>query len=441
MKLGMISLGCAKNRIDTELFLGVANKYNIEIVEDIYDADIIVINTCGFINSSKKESIDTILEVYENKKKNVILVAMGCLVERYLDDLKKELPEVDIYFPIRDYNNIDQLFNKLTHQSSQYKFNYQDRVLTTSSTSAYLRIGDGCNNRCAYCAIPLIRGNYHSRPFDEIIDEAKLLVKKGIKEITLIAQDTTMYGTDFKTDKRRLNDLLHELAKIDGLVWIRTLYLYPDEITDEILEEFKTNPKVAKYFDIPLQHCEDHLLKKMNRRGNKELIYKHLNYIRNNIPDAIIRTTFITGFPGETEEDFNNLCEFIKDVKIERVGCFTYSDEEGTAAINYKNKINKKTAERRHRQLMEIQEPISLNFNKSLIGKHYNCIIDDYDFDNLAYIGRNYMYAPDDVDGKIYIYSPVELQIGSFVEVEIIEASTYDLTAKLININKNTNLY
>ena len=435
MKISLISLGCAKNRIDSELVLGVARKYNIEITPDIYDADVIFINTCGFIESSKKESIDTILEVYENKKKNVKIVAIGCLVERYYDDLIKALPEVDIYLPIRDYDNIDQLFMKLTSSNKSYKLSYLDRVITTSPYSAYLKIGDGCNNRCAYCAIPLIRGNYHSRNFDEIMAEAKLLADKEIKEITLIAQDTTVYGTDFKNDNRRLNDLLHEISLIENIKIIRVLYLYPDEITKEILNEIKNNPKVVKYFDIPIQHSSNRILKSMNRRGSKELIRQHISNIRKEIPSAIIRTTLITGFPGETDEDFNDLLSFVKEIKFERLGCFTYSDEDDTAAKSYPNKVNHRTAEKRHRLIMEAQTKIAEEFNKSLIGNHYNCIIDEYDEGNLAYIGRNYMYAPDDVDGKIYIYSPIELEIGSIVEVEIVNSTTYDLEAKLINPN------
>ena len=440
MKLGLISLGCAKNRIDSELFLGVAKQYNIELTSSIDEADIIVINTCGFIESAKQEAIDTILEVcdYENKK----IVVMGCLVERYQQSLEESIPEVDFYFPIRDYDNIDELFKKLTNSTESHKMDYTKRVVTTSNHSVYLRIAEGCDNKCAYCAIPLIRGKFKSRDFNSLIEETKVLVANGAKEITLIAQDTTRYGTDFKDkDPRRLEHLLKAISEINGVEWVRVLYLYPDEITKEILSEIKENNKVAKYFDIPIQHASNKMLKAMNRRGSKELIKEHINYIREFIPEAIIRTTLITGFPTEEESDFIELLELVKETKFERLGCFTFSNEEDTVSYDMYPKVNSRTAKRRYNSIMKEQEKISYEFNKSLIGKLYNCIIDDYDFEKFAYIGRNYMYAPDDVDGCIYIYSPIELEIGSIVCVEIIDASTYDLEAKLINIKKDGTLF
>ena len=440
MKLGLISLGCAKNRIDSELFLGVAKEYNLELTSSLDDADIIAINTCGFIESAKQEAIDTILEICDYKEKKIVV--MGCLVERYQESLEESIPEVDFYFPIRDYENIDSLFKKLTNSSSSYKMDYTKRVVTTSKHSVYLRIAEGCDNKCSYCAIPLIRGKFRSRDFDSLIEETKELVANGAKEITLIAQDTTRYGTDFKDkDPRRLEHLLRAISEIEGVDWVRVLYLYPDEITEEILLEIKENKKVAKYFDIPIQHASNRMLKAMNRRGSKELIKQHINYIRNYIPDAIIRTTLITGFPTEEESDFVELLELVKETKFERLGCFTFSNEEDTASYDMYPKVHSRTAKRRYNSIMKEQEQISLNFNKSLIGKKYNCIIDDYDFDKFAYIGRNYMYAPDDVDGCIYIYSPIELEIGSIVNVEIIDASAYDLEAKLINIKKDGTLF
>jgi ribosomal protein S12 methylthiotransferase len=440
MKLGLISLGCAKNRIDSELFLGVAKEYNLELTSSLDDADIIAINTCGFIESAKQEAIDTILEICDYKEKKIVV--MGCLVERYQESLEESIPEVDFYFPIRDYENIDDLFKKLTNSSSSYKMDYTKRVVTTSKHSVYLRIAEGCDNKCSYCAIPLIRGKFRSRDFDSLIEETKVLVANGAKEITLIAQDTTRYGTDFKDkDPRRLEHLLRAISEIEGVDWVRVLYLYPDEITEEILLEIKENKKVAKYFYIPIQHASNRMLKAMNRRGSKELIKQHINYIRNYIPDAIIRTTLITGFPTEEESDFVELLELVKETKFERLGCFTFSNEEDTASYDMYPKVHSRTAKRRYNSIMKEQEQISLNFNKSLIGKKYNCIIDDYDFDKFAYIGRNYMYAPDDVDGCIYIYSPIELEIGSIVNVEIIDASAYDLEAKLINIKKDGTLF
>ena len=440
MKLGLISLGCAKNRIDSELFLGVAKQYNVELTSSLDEADIIAINTCGFIESAKQEAIDTILEICDYQDKKIIV--MGCLVERYQQSLEESIPEVDFYFPIKDYNNIDELFKKLTSSTLSYKMDYTKRVVTTSKHSVYLRIAEGCDNKCAYCAIPLIRGKFRSRDFDSLIEETRVLVANGAKEITLIAQDTTRYGTDFKDkDPRRLEHLLRAISEIDNVEWVRVLYLYPDEITKEILLEIKNNKKVAKYFDIPIQHASNKMLFAMNRRGSKELIKEHIKFIRNFIPEAIIRTTLITGFPTEEETDFKELLELVKETKFERLGCFTFSNEEDTASYDMYPKIHAKTAKRRYNTIMKEQEKISLEFNQSLIGKKFNCIIDDYDFDKFAYIGRNYMFAPDDVDGCIYIYSPIELEIGSIVCVEIIDASSYDLDAKLVNIKKDDTLF
>ena len=429
MKLGMISLGCAKNLIDTELFLGVAKKYDLEITNNINDADIIVINTCGFIESAKKEAIDTILDATMiNKKKTVI--AMGCLVERYLNDLKESIPEVDFYFPIKDYDNIDNLFNKILNKKATHKMDYENRVLTTLPHSAYLRISEGCDNRCSYCAIPLIRGNFKSRPFDSLINEAKALIKKGVKEITLIGQDTTRYGTDLKENKY-LEDLLHEISLLDGVEIVRVLYLYPDEITDNVIMEIKNNPKVAKYFDIPIQHASNKMLKAMNRRGSKEFLSSLINNIRNNIPDAIIRTTLIVGFPGETDDDFNELYNFVKEAKFNRLGVFTYSDEEDTKGFDMYPKIEQDIMDERHDKIMELQSDLSLNLNKAQIGKSYKAIVDTYDYNKQAYVVRNYAYAPDDVDGCIYINSPYTSNIkpGDIIEIEIIDGNEYDLIA------------
>lgn len=433
MKLGMISLGCAKNLIDTELFLGVAKKYNLEITNNIKDADIIVINTCGFIESAKKEAIDTILDATMiNKKKTVI--AMGCLVERYLSDLKESIPEVDFYFPIKDYDHIDTLFQKILSSSDTYKMDYTNRILTTLPHTAYLRISEGCDNRCSYCAIPLIRGNFRSRSFDSLIEETKALIKQGVKEITLIGQDTTRYGTDLKEGKY-LEDLLHEISLLDGVEIVRVLYLYPDEITDNVIMEIKNNPKVAKYFDIPIQHASDKMLKAMNRRGNKDFLISLIKKIKNLIPDAIIRTTLIVGFPGEEDSDFDELYQFVSNMKFNRLGVFTYSDEEDTKGFDMEPKIEQETMDIRHKEIMELQSNISLDLNKSLIGNTYQAIVDYYDYQKNAYIVRNYAYAPDDVDGCIYINTPYNNNIksGDIIEIEITDANSYDLIATIKN--------
>ncbi len=427
MKLGMISLGCAKNLIDSELFLGVAKKYNLELTNNIKQADIIVINTCGFIESAKKEAIDTILDVTENKKGKTV-IAMGCLVERYLEDLKKSIPEVDIYFPIRDYDHIDKLFAKITHTSSSYKMDYQNRVVSTLPHSAYLRISEGCNNRCSYCAIPLIRGPFKSRNFDSLISEATTLAKKGVKEITLIGQDTTRYGTDL-TEGKTLPELLHAVSQIEGIQIVRVLYLYPDEITDDLIEEIATNDKVVHYFDIPIQHASDRILALMNRRGNKVFIQNLIKKIRNRIPDAIIRTTLIVGFPGETEEDFNELKDFVEEIQFNRLGVFSYSDEEDTKGFLMEPKVPQEIMDHRLDTIMRIQNHISKQINTSYISQTYQAIVDTYDEKRKAYIVRNYAYAPDDVDGNIYIYTKYlsSIRPGDIVDIQITKANNYDL--------------
>ena len=429
MKLGMISLGCAKNLIDSELFLGVAKKYNLEITNNLKNADIIVVNTCGFIHSAKQEAINTLLDVTENKK-NKIFIAMGCLVERYLEDLKTSLPEVDIYFPIKDYNSIDELFSKILKSDLSYKMDYENRVITTSPHTAYLRISEGCDNRCSYCAIPLIRGNFRSRSFNSLINEAKALVKKGVKEITLIGQDTTRYGTDLNEGKY-LNHLLNEISNINGVDIVRVLYLYPDEITDDVILEIKNNPKVAKYFDIPIQHASDKMLSLMNRRGNKDFLKNLISKIRYHIPNAIIRTTLIVGFPNETEEDFNELIDFVKEMKFNRLGAFTYSDEEDTKGYDMYPKVEQSVMNNRLDILMNIQNEISFNLNQQYIGKTYSAIVDDYDINNDCYIVRNEFYAPDDVDGCIYLYTDEVLTIGSIIKITITNADSYDLIAEI----------
>ncbi len=433
MKLGMISLGCAKNLIDSELFLGVAKKYNLEITNNIKEANIIVVNTCGFIESAKKEAIDTLLDVTENKKGKII-IAMGCLVERYLSDLRQSIPEVDIYFPIRDYDHIDKLFQKILLTGKSYQMDYQNRVLSTLPHSAYLRISEGCNNHCSYCAIPLIRGSFRSRDFNSLIEEAKYLASRGVKEITLIGQDTTRYGTDQK-DNLFLHDLIHQISLIDEIKIIRVLYLYPDEITSELIDEIKNNDKVAKYFDIPIQHASNRILNKMNRRGGKFFLENLFETIRKRINDAIIRTTLIVGFPSETEEDFNILFDFVKKQRFNRLGVFTYSDEEDTKSAQMQPKVPQDVMERRKDQIMSFQNRLSKILNRTFIGKIYIAIVDFYDKENSRYCVRNYAYAPDDVDGYIYIYSEKldYIHAGDIIEIEITKADSYDLYARLKN--------
>lgn len=430
MKLGMISLGCAKNLVDSELFLGLCTKYNIEITNDITEADIITINTCGFIDKAKEESLDTIMEIVKIKEenKNLKIIVMGCLVQRYLKDLQKEIPEVDYFIPIRDYNKLDDIFMLLTSSSSHHELSYTNRIISTGNTSCYVRIGDGCDNRCSYCAIPLIRGPYRSRPSEDILNEVKYLAKKGIKDITLISQDTSKYGIDL--NNYNLANLLDDIANLHLFKTIRVLYLYPDEITDEIINVFKKHEEIVNYFDIPIQHASNKLLKAMNRRGSKELIESLINRIRENIPNAVIRTTIIVGFPGETKEDFEILKDFIKKMKFERLGAFTYSDEENTKGYTMDHKVTPRTMNKRYNELLEIQKEIALEYNESRIGQTLEVLVEEYDEEILMFKTRSYAEAPDDADG--YIYVPGDLQVGDYVKIKITATYDYDLIGEII---------
>lgn len=430
MKLGMISLGCAKNLVDSELFLGLCTKYNIEITNDITEADIITINTCGFIDKAKEESLDTIMEIVKIKdeNKNLKIIVMGCLVQRYLKDLQKEIPEVDYFIPIRDYNKLDDIFMLLTSSSSHHELSYTNRIISTGNTSCYVRIGDGCDNRCSYCAIPLIRGPYKSRPSEDILNEVKYLAKKGIKDITLISQDTSKYGIDL--NNYNLANLLDDIANLHLFKTIRVLYLYPDEVTDEIINVFKKHDEIVNYFDIPIQHASNKLLKAMNRRGSKELIESLINKIRANIPDAVIRTTIIVGFPGETKEDFEILKDFIKKMKFERLGAFTYSDEENTKGYTMDHKVTPRTMNKRYNELLEIQKEIALEYNESRIGQTLEVLVEEYDEEILMFKTRSYAEAPDDADG--YIYVPGDLQVGDYVKIKITATYDYDLIGEII---------
>lgn len=427
MKLGIISLGCAKNLVDSELFLGLCQKYNIEITTNKENAEIIAINTCGFIDKAKQESIDSIMEVIDAKE-NKIIIVMGCLVQRYYDDLVKEIPEVDYFVPINAYNKLDEIFMKITSSNNHYELSYLNRVVSTGKASCYLRIGDGCDNKCSYCAIPLIRGPYKSRDEEDIISEAKYLFSKGYKELTIISQDTSKYGIDLKNTNLAI--LLDKIASLKLFKFIRVLYLYPDEITDELLDIFCKHEELVNYFDIPIQHASNKLLKAMNRRGSKELITNLIKKIREKMPDAIIRTTLIIGFPGETNKDHKELIEFIKETKFERLGAFTYSDEEDTKGFLMEGKVSEKTKVKRYNEIMEVQEQIALSYNNMRVGKKYLVIVEEFDEEMLMYKTRSYAEAPDNVDG--YIYVPGELEIGSFVNVKIVAVYEYDLIGEII---------
>lgn len=426
-KVALISLGCAKNLVDSENILGwlLHNKYQIVSNED--EADIVVINTCGFIEASKKESINVILD-HINKKQKVVVT--GCLVNRYLEELRKEIPEVDLWIPIRDYPRLGRLLAALDTELTNYEgLNDNYRLVSTGSYSAYLKIGEGCSNNCTYCAIPLIRGPYVSRPYESIMQEAQDLAKQGYKELIVLEQDTTRYGLDLK-EKKTIVDLLKGLLEIKELSYIRLLYLYPDEISDELIDLIAKEERLTPYFDIPIQHSEDKILKAMNRRGDKAYLTKLFTKIRNKIPHAILRTTVMVGFPGETEQDFNHLLKFVEEIKFDHLGAFTYSREEGTKSFDFKGQVREKTKQRRLDTLMALQSKISYDLNKRHIGEIMSGLVVGKEDDK--YLLRSYFNAPDDVDGKIIFSSNRKLEEGEIVKVKILESYVYDLYGEIV---------
>ena len=435
MKVGFISLGCSKNLIDTEMCIGIFKKEKMEIVNNPEEADIIVINTCGFISSAKEEAINTILEManYKENGNCKYLIVMGCLVKRYKKELEKSLPEVDLFLSIDEYDNLWEKIANLIGAEAKSKntLDYMDRVVSTGNTTAYLKIAEGCDNRCTYCAIPAIRGPYISRKFEDIIEEAKKLANSGIKEIIVIAQDTTKYGIDLY-GKPRLAELLQELCKIEGFKWIRFLYAYPESITDELIKVVKENEKICKYFDIPLQHFSDSVLKRMNRKSDSKSIENLINKIRKEIPNVILRTTMIVGFPGETEEDFIELYEFVNRAKFEKLGAFKYSKEDGTPASRIKEQIHPKTKQARYNKLMELENKIATIKLEEKIGNIYEALIEGKTEDGEYYIGRSYMDIPDE-DGVVFVKSKENIEIGNWINCKITDVAQYDLIGEKIN--------
>lgn len=453
MNVGFVSLGCSKNLIDTEVAVGLFKDHHYTIVNDPSKADIIVVNTCGFIDSAKEEAINTILEMAEYKKKRCrYLIAMGCLVQRYYDDLKKSLPEVDLFIKLENYDKLWQSIEDMIKMNVQIqpknKSNlkiseitqlpmleqqeYMERVVTTGQNYAYLKIGEGCSNFCTYCAIPYIRGKFISRTIEDILEEAKMLASKGIKELIVIAQDTTKYGIDIYGESK-LVELLQELSKIDGIEWIRFLYSYPEGITDELINLVATNNKIAKYFDIPIQHISDDILKKMNRRTNKKDIENLLEKIRVQIPDVVLRTSLIVGFPGETENNFNELLEFVKKAEFDKLGAFMYSKEEGTPAAKMENQIHGNTKKSRYNKLMKLQQEISNQNLQKRVGNTCFVLVENMSFDRKYYIGRTMQDAPD-IDGVVFIKNDTEKDLmNTFVKCKLVEVcNDYDFIATLI---------
>ena len=450
MNVGFISLGCSKNLIDTEVAIGMFKNNNFKIVNNPEDADILVINTCGFIESAKEEAINTILEMAEYKNKRCkYLIVMGCLVQRYYEELVKALPEVDLFIKIDEYDKlwdkIEDLLKRDIVEKSKTKTSkkiseinplpmptyneFMERVVTTGKNYAYLKIGEGCSNKCTYCAIPYIRGPFVSRKMEEILDEAEMLAKKGIKELIVIAQDTTKYGVDIYGESK-LAELLEKLSKIKGIEWIRFLYSYPEGITDKLIETVANNQKIAKYFDIPIQHISNTILKRMNRKTSKENITNIIDKIRKQIPDVVLRTSLIVGFPGETQENFEELLSFIKTTKFDRLGTFMYSKEEGTPAAKLPEQIHGNTKKARYNKIMKAQAEISLNNLEKKIGKMYKVLIEDMSFDGKYFIGRTMQDVPEE-DGLVYIKNNGNLSekdvLNNFVNCKIIDVSNYDL--------------
>lgn len=424
----MYHCGCSKNLVDTEMCIGLFKKAKFEIINNPKEAEIIVINTCGFIESAKEEAINCILEMAEYKKQNCkYLIVMGCLVQRYKNDLEKALPEVDRFISIDEYKNLWEIIADVVNvkKTSINTLDYMNRIISTGEKTAYLKIAEGCDNRCTYCAIPYIRGPYESRKKEDIIKEARSLAKQGFEEIIVIAQDTTKYGIDIY-GKECLAELLHEISKVDGIKWIRFLYAYPESITDELIEEVKNNPKICKYFDIPLQHFSDSILRKMARKTRSEDIRNLIKKIRKEIPEVVIRTTVIVGFPTETEEDFFELYEFVNEAKFEKLGAFKYSKEEGTPASRIKEQIHYKTKESRYNKIMKLQMKISKIKLEEKIGNSYEVLIDGLSDDGKFYIGRSYMDIPDE-DGVIFIENNKKNLVGKFVRCKITGVQNYDL--------------
>lgn len=438
-KIGMISLGCPKNQVDAEHMLAIMDAEGWEIVDYVDGCDAVIVNTCGFIDDAKKEAIENILDMVELKKEGVIskIIVTGCLAQRYKDEIVKEIPEVDAVIGIGANGDIIKTVEEVMSGVDTIE-NYPpqcdlplegQRILTTPHYWAYLKIGEGCSNRCTYCTIPSIRGNMRSRSMENVIDEAKQLAESGVKELILIAQDTTSYGLDLYGELK-LPELLNELCKIDSIEWIRLLYCYPDRITDELIETMKNQEKVVNYIDLPLQHADDKILKAMNRRGDQALIRNVISKLRTEIPDVVIRTTFIVGFPGEGEEEFETLAEFVNEIEFDRLGVFTFSPQEGTPAFDMEDQVDEDIKTRRGEVIMQDQYSIMEEKNNEKIGKTYRVVVEDYDGYSDSYTGRTYMDAPE-IDGLVKFTSHKDLDIGDFVDVEIFDVEDYDLIGEV----------
>lgn len=433
----IVTLGCSKNDVDSSMMYSLLDKNKYQMVNEPSKADILIVNTCGFIDAAKEESIDTILESveYKNEGRCKKVLLSGCLAQRYPEELIKEIPEIDGIIGTGNIDYINELldrslagdlFIKTDNLNSAYIEGIRKEEVNTTE---YVKISEGCNNNCSYCIIPSLRGKNRSRKIEDIYSEVEYLVSKGAREIILIAQNTTDYGIDLYA-KYSLSNLINKISKIEDLKWIRVLYLYPDHFTDDLIEEFKNNDKLVNYVDMPLQHISDDVLKKMNRKTSKEHIIKTLKNLRKSVPDIVIRTTFIVGFPGESDDDFNQLVDFIKDIKFDKLGVFEYSKEEGTRAASLDEQIFDSIKEERKNEIMAIQSEISAEILSKKIGKKLEVLIEE-EVDEENYIGRTYMDSPE-IDGVTYVHSDKNLEIGSFVQVNVVDSLDYDLVGEII---------
>ncbi len=440
MKILFISLGCDKNLVDSEEMLGLLNREHFEFTDDESEADVIVINTCCFVNDAKEESVNTILQMAEYRKSGSCkaLIVTGCLAQRYKTEISDEIPEVDAILGTSSYDKIVDAVKSTICGEKFEKFNPLDkliveeseRVVTTGGHYAYIKIAEGCNKCCTYCIIPKIRGRYRSVPEEDILKTAEKLVENGAKELILVAQETTLYGVDLY-GRKTLPDLLKKICKIPGLIWVRILYCYPEEITDELIEVMKNEPKVCHYIDMPIQHASDKILKAMGRRTNRVELTERILKIRKEIPDIVLRTTLISGFPGETEEDHEEMLDFVDEMEFERLGVFAYSPEEDTAAAEMPDQIDEDIKIKRRNEIMELQQEIAFENAEDMIGRELLVMIEGKVVDENAYVGRTYMDCPN-VDGNIFITTDEELITGDFVKVKVTGAAEYDLIGEII---------
>lgn len=435
--IGLVSLGCAKNQTDAEIMLGILANDGFNITYNPSDADVIIVNTCGFIESAKQESIDAILEMAQYKNGRCrLLIATGCLAERYSSDILIELPEVDAIVGTGDYDKIAEVIREAFKGEKPVICGHNDRtpderlprILSTPSYTAYLKIADGCDNNCTYCAIPMIRGHFRSRKIEDIVEEAENLAKNGVKELILIAQDTSRYGKDLYGEYS-LDKLLEKLVTVDGIEWIRVHYFYPEAITDSLIDTMAKYDKICNYIDMPVQHGNNEILRRMARRTTQEQMVERINKIREKMLDCTIRTSIIVGFPGETEEQFNDLYEFVKKVRFDRMGAFTYSQEEDTPAADFPNQVDEEIKEERLDRLMTLQQGISLELNKAKLGKTLEVLVEGYDEESFLFYGRSRGDSID-VDGKVYFATEEEVTPGDIIKVKILDADEYDLTGQ-----------